>query len=59
MTKAKSACITDQDGLAMTVGFDGQGKVLGVAATSAQTPLNWPYSSWRNPYTRQASASSR
>jgi len=53
--KGQSVFGTDQDDLVMTPFTTAERKVLGVAApTSLQTPLNWPYLPWPNPYNLQA-----
>ncbi|MGA3309712.1 MAG: ABC transporter permease [Xanthobacteraceae bacterium] len=53
--KGQSVFGTDQDDLVMTPFTTAERKVLGVAApTTAQTPLNWPYPPWPNPYNLQA-----
>jgi macrolide transport system ATP-binding/permease protein len=53
--KGQSVFGTDQDDLVMTPFTTAERKVLGVAApTSQQTPLNWPYLQWPNPYNLQA-----
>jgi macrolide transport system ATP-binding/permease protein len=53
--KGQSVFGTDQDDLVMTPFTTAERKVLGVAApTTAQTPLNWPYLPWPNPYNLQA-----
>ncbi len=53
--KGQSAFGTDQDDLVMTPFTTAERKVLGVAApTTQQTPLNWPYLPWPNPYNLQA-----
>jgi macrolide transport system ATP-binding/permease protein len=52
--KGQSVFGTDQDDLVMTPYSTAERKVLGVAApTSQQTPLNWPYLPWPNPYNLQ------
>jgi macrolide transport system ATP-binding/permease protein len=54
VAKGQSVYGTDQDDLVMTPFTTAERKVLGVAApTSAQTPLNWPYLPWPNPYNLQ------
>jgi macrolide transport system ATP-binding/permease protein len=53
--KGQSVFGTDQDDLVMTPFTTAERKVLGVAAPSTQqTPLNWPYLPWPNPYNLQA-----
>jgi len=53
--KGQSVFGTDQDDLVMTPFTTAERKVLGVAApTTQQTPLNWPYLPWPNPYNLQA-----
>ena len=55
VAKGQSAFGTDQDDLVMTPFTTAERKVLGVAApTTQQTPLNWPYLPWPNPYNLQA-----
>ena len=55
VAKGQSVFGTDQDDLVMTPFTTAERKVLGVAApTSLQTPLNWPYLPWPNPYNLQA-----
>jgi macrolide transport system ATP-binding/permease protein len=55
VAKGQSVFGTDQDDLVMTPFTTAERKVLGVAApTTAQTPLNWPYPPWPNPYNLQA-----
>jgi len=55
VAKGQSVFGTDQDDLVMTPFTTAERKVLGVAApTSQQTPLNWPYLPWPNPYNLQA-----
>ncbi len=55
VAKGQSVFGTDQDELVMTPFTTAERKVLGVAApTTAQTPLNWPYLPWPNPYNLQA-----
>ena len=55
VAKGQSVFGTDQDDLVMTPFSTAERKVLGVAApTSLQTPLNWPYLPWPNPYNLQA-----
>ncbi len=52
--KGQSVFGTDQDDLVMTPFTTAERKVLGVAApTTQQTPLNWPYLPWPNPYNLQ------
>ncbi len=54
-SKGQSAYGTDQDDLVMIPFTTAERKVIGVAAPSAQqTPLNWPYPPWPNPYNLQA-----
>jgi len=54
VAKGQSVYGTDQDDLVMTPFTTAERKVLGVAApSSAQTPLNWPYLPWPNPYNLQ------
>ncbi len=54
VAKGQSVYGTDQDDLVMTPFTTAERKVLGVAApTSTQTPLNWPYLPWPNPYNLQ------
>ncbi len=51
VAKGQSVFGSDQDDLVMTPFTTAERKVLGVAApTSQQTPLNWPYLPWPNPY---------
>ncbi len=53
--KGQSVFGVDQDDLVMTPFTTAERKVLGVAApTTQQTPLNWPYLPWPNPYNLQA-----
>jgi macrolide transport system ATP-binding/permease protein len=53
--KGQSVFGTDQDDLVMAPFTTAERKVLGVAApTAQQTPLNWPYLPWPNPYNLQA-----
>ncbi len=53
--KGQSPFGTDQDDLVMMPFTTAERKVLGVAApTTQQTPLNWPYPLWPNPYNLQA-----
>jgi len=55
VAKGQSVFGTDQDDLVMTPFTTAERKVLGVAApTTQQTPLNWPYLPWPNPYNLQA-----
>ncbi len=55
VAKGQSVFGTDQDDLVMTPFTTAERKVLGVAApTTPQTPLNWPYLPWPNPYNLQA-----
>ncbi len=54
LAKGQSVFGTDQDDLVMTPFTTAERKVLGVAApTTQQTPLNWPYPPWPNPYNLQ------
>ena len=54
VAKGQSVFGTDQDDLVMTPFTTAERKVLGVAApTTQQTPLNWPYPPWPNPYNLQ------
>ncbi len=54
LAKGQSVFGTDQDDLVMTPFTTAERKVLGVAApTTQQTPLNWPYLPWPNPYNLQ------
>ena len=54
VAKGQSVFGTDQDDLVMTPFTTAERKVLGVAApTTQQTPLNWPYLPWPNPYNLQ------
>jgi len=54
-SKGQSAFGTDQDDLVMIPFTTAERKVIGVAApTQQQTPLNWVYPAWPNPYNLQA-----
>jgi macrolide transport system ATP-binding/permease protein len=54
-SKGQSTYGTDQDDLVMIPFTTAERKVIGVAAPSQQqTPLNWVYPSWPNPYNLQA-----
>jgi macrolide transport system ATP-binding/permease protein len=53
--KGQSTYGTDQDDLVMVPFTTAERKVIGVAAPSQQeTPLNWVYPPWPNPYNLQA-----
>jgi macrolide transport system ATP-binding/permease protein len=53
--KGQSTYGTDQDDLVMIPFTTAERKVIGVAAPSQQqTPLNWVYQPWPNPYNLQA-----
>ena len=54
-SKGQSTFGTDQDDLVMIPFTTAERKVIGVAApTQQQTPLNWAYPPWPNPYSLQA-----
>jgi macrolide transport system ATP-binding/permease protein len=54
-SKGQSTYGTDQDDLVMIPFTTAERKVIGVAAPSQQqTPLNWVYPPWPNPYSLQA-----
>ncbi len=54
-SKGQSSFGTDQDDLVMIPFTTAERKVIGVAApTQQQTPLNWVYPPWPNPYNLQA-----
>ena len=53
--KGQSAFGQDQDDLVMIPFTTAERRVLGVAAPSQQqTPMNWPYLPWPNPYNLQS-----
>jgi macrolide transport system ATP-binding/permease protein len=55
VAKGQSPFGTDQDDLVMLPFTTAERKVIGVAApTTQQTPLNWPYLAWPNPFNLQA-----
>jgi macrolide transport system ATP-binding/permease protein len=55
VAKGQSPFGTDQDDLVMLPFTAAERKVIGVAApTTQQTPLNWPYLAWPNPFNLQA-----
>jgi len=54
LAKGQSPFGADQDDVVMKPFSTAERKVLGVAApTQAQSPLNWPYLPWPNPYNLQ------